>query len=114
MNKKPIVAVVVLAAVLAGGYYIDRQRTAKESRLSGFFESQPSQAASRSGGRVVKILVREGDSVKAGQPLVQLEDAGQTDTYRAQESATEQAWQQFLETQRGSRPEEIDKARHAV
>lgn len=114
MNSKPIIAIVVLSAVLTGGYFIDQNRNAKESRLSGYFESQPSLAASRSGGRVVKILVREGDAVTAGQPLVQLSDASQTATYEAQQSAVEQAWQQFLLTQRGSRPEEIDMARHAV
>ena len=31
--------------------------------------------AFRTGGRVVQVLVKEGDQVKAGQPLVKLDDA---------------------------------------
>ncbi len=111
---RPVVAILVIAAILTGGYYIDRNRKAKESLLSGYFESQPAIASSRIGGRVVKILIHEGDSVKAGQPLVQLEDTSFATNYESQKQAEEQARQQYLETARGSRPEEIAKARQAV
>lgn len=113
MNKKLIIAPVVLTALLVAGYFIDRARSEHESRLSGFFESQPSVASSRIGGRVSRILVHEGDSVKAGQPLVDLEDASYAASYEAQLKASEQANQQYLETARGARQEEVAKALHA-
>ena len=65
------------------------------------------EVASKVNGRVAWIGVDKGDKVKAGQPLVRLED----DEYRAQ--ATQQKGQlanlqaKLAELQHGSRPEEI-------
>jgi len=109
-----IIGVLIAAIVVGGGYVVDRERRATESLLSGYFESQPSIASSRLGGRVVQILVREGDTVKKGQPLVRMEDASYRSSYEAQKQAEEQARQQYLETARGPRPEEIEQARQAA
>jgi len=106
--KRRFVVIFFIACVLGiGGYYIDRSRSAKESLLSGYFESQPTLAASRLGGRVVEILVKEGDAVKPGQELVRLETKSFGATYGASKMAAELANQQYSETARGSRPEEI-------
>lgn len=72
------------------------------------------EVASKVNGRVAWIGVDKGDKVKAGQPLVRLED----DEYRAQ--VTQQKGQlanlqaKLAELQNGSRPEEIQKARADV
>jgi len=72
------------------------------------------EVASKVNGRVAWIGVDKGDKVKAGQPLVRLED----DEYRAQveqqkgQLANLQA--KLAELQHGSRPEEIQKARADV
>ncbi|HEY6989350.1 MAG TPA: efflux RND transporter periplasmic adaptor subunit [Bryobacteraceae bacterium] len=72
------------------------------------------EVASKVNGRVAWIGVDKGDKVKAGQPLVRLED----DEYRAQlmqqkgQLANLEA--KLAELQHGSRPEEIQKARADV
>ena len=72
------------------------------------------EVASKVNGRVAWIGVDKGDKVKAGQPLVRLEN----DEYRAQ--VTQQKGQlanlqaKLAELQHGSRPEEIQKARADV
>jgi len=72
------------------------------------------EVASKVNGRVGWIGVDKGDKVKAGQPLVRLED----DEYRAQ--LTQQQGQlanlqaKLAELQNGSRPEEVQKARADV
>lgn len=114
MKQRVLIAILVLAAVLGGGWWIDRQRAQRESLLSGFFENQPTSASSRLGGRVRHILVKEGDAVRAGQPLVQLEAESYAASTRAQQQAVEQAKQQYLETVRGPRPEEIAKQHGAL
>jgi HlyD family secretion protein len=72
------------------------------------------EVASKVNGRVAWIGVDKGDTVKAGQALVRLEN----DEYRAQ--VTQQKGQlanleaKLAELQHGSRPEEIQKARADV
>ncbi len=114
MNAKLIFAPLVLVAVLTGGYFIDRSRTQKQSLLSGYFESQPSLIASRLGGRVEKILIKEGDFVKAGQPLIKLEANSAEASYQALLQGANQAQQQYIETVRGSRHEDIASGEAAL
>src|SRR5689334_18228129 len=114
MASRVAIAVIVLAALLTGGYFIDQNRKAKESLISGYFESQPAIASSRIGVRVVQILIREGDRVREGQILVKLEDTSFAASVEAQKKVEEQAAQQYLETLKGPRREEIAKARHAL
>ncbi len=83
MRKGPVIAISVLGAILVGGYFVDRARAAQQSVLSGFFESQPTLASSRIGGRVTKILVKEGDTVKAGQPILKFETLSYAESVQA-------------------------------
>jgi len=55
------------------------------------------------GGRVAEVLVKEGDSVRAGQPLVRLQDA-------ELKAALASVQANLKQLQNGSRPEEIDAA----
>ena len=109
-----IIAALVLAALLTGGYFIDRSRAQNESLLSGYFESQPTQISSRLGGRVEQILVKEGDAVTAGQVLLRFEAESSEASYRGQLQASEQANQTFLQTARGSRSEDIARQEGVV
>ncbi len=63
--------------------------------------------AFRSGGRVSQVLVKEGDQVKAGQPLVKLQDADQ-------KAALAQAQADLARLQAGARAEEIAAAQANV
>src|SRR5579862_2994893 len=111
MRKGPIIGLAILAVVIVLGYFVDRARAAQESVLSGFFESQPTLSSSRIGGRVQEILVKEGDLVKAGQPILRLETRSYAASVAASNSAEQSAKQQYIETARGSRPEEIERQR---
>ena len=63
--------------------------------------------AFRAGGRVAQVLVKEGDQVKAGQPLVKLQDADQ-------KAALAQAQADLARLQAGTRAEEIAAAQANV
>ncbi len=61
----------------------------------------------RASGRVAQVLVTEGDPVKAGQPLVKLQDADL-------KAALAAAQAELLRAQKGARPEEIAQAQASV
>ena len=113
-NPRALIPIALVAVLLAGGWYVERQRAQDRSTLSGFFESQPTQVASRIGGRVAAIKVREGDVVKAGDLLVVLETkpaAAETD---AKEAQADQAQATAADVRNGPRPEEIRRQEAAV
>ena len=114
MKPQVVIAPIVLAGLLTAGYFIDRSRSAQESLLSGSFENQPSLAASRIGGRVERILVKEGDTVKKGQPLLELENVAYAESVRSQHAAAGLAEQELKEQAKGPRPEDIAKQRASV
>ena len=113
MNKR-IIPLIVVAGLVAAGFVVDRNRAAARSVLSGVFESQPSRLAPKVSGRVEQILVKEGDTVKKGQPLVRLampEVRYQSDANKA---LAEQAEAKLREAENGSRAEEIQRQRAAL
>jgi multidrug resistance efflux pump len=114
MNRRPIIALCVVAIIGTAGYFVDRNRAANQSLLSGYFENQPTLAASRVQGRVAQILVKEGDGVRKGQPLVRLETRSYSAQVQAQRDQAEQAHQQYLQTKIGPRREDIEKAQGAL
>src|SRR5689334_8584121 len=63
----------LLAGLGYGGYTAYRARQPYE--WSGTVEARLIQVGSRAGGRVKAVLVREGESVKEGQGLLELEPA---------------------------------------
>jgi HlyD family secretion protein len=75
------------------------------STVSGTIETDEVRIASRYGGRVQQIYVREGDNLTGGQLLVQL-DAAELLARRDLAAA------QLAEMEAGPRREEIDSARH--
>lgn len=113
-NPRLLIPIVLVAALGIGGWYVDKQRARAHSTLSGFFESQPTQLASRIGGRVDRILVQEGDAVRAGQPMVILEADPQQAETEARQAQAEQARAQAQEVENGPRQEEIRKQEAVV
>jgi multidrug resistance efflux pump len=114
MRRRLAILVVIAAILGVGGYFIDRSRAATESRLSGFFESQPTLVSSRLGGRVKRICVVEGDRVRAGQTLVELEDDSYAQSSAAQRMAEAVSQEQFRQTRNGSRWEDIARQQAVV
>src|ERR1043166_9364352 len=97
-----LLADAVLAALLTA---CDWKPFAQHKTLpSGTIETAESHVGSRYGGRVERILAQEGDSLTAGQPIVQL-DAAELRARREQMAAM------LAELEAGPRKEEIAAAK---
>lgn len=66
-----VALVAVIASVWFFGFVLPN---ADQVQLTGLVQAKEVKNASRFGGRVLKILVHEGDAVKVGQPLVTFDD----------------------------------------
>jgi HlyD family secretion protein len=79
-RSRPVIPVLILlvAALVAGGYFWWRSAHTSESSglsASGAVEAQQYQVASVIAGQVTKVEVSEGDVVKQGQTLVLLDQS---------------------------------------
>ena len=106
VNKKRrvVIAVVVIAAIVVAAWALSRRRSGTHS-VSGTIEVDEAHVASRYGGRVEKILAQEGDVLKSGQPIVEL-DAAELQARRNYNAAL------LEELEHGPRPDEIAAAKH--
>lgn len=108
MSRKRILILLAIAAILAatavyaGWFHRD---TALQG--SGTVEARNIRVGSKIGGRIDKVLVREGDSVQPGQVLITFDD-------KELQAALEQSRANAEKAQRGFRPEEIAEARAAA
>ena len=81
MNHKrpPIPAIILILVVVAvGGYFIYSQSVSTTNgalTASGFIEATQVNVAPELAGKVTEVLVDEGQSVKAGDPLLRLDDS---------------------------------------
>jgi HlyD family secretion protein len=76
--RRVVPLIIVLAIVAYGAYHVfNEQAQAQNAALkgSGSIEATEVTVAAESAGRVQAVLASEGDAVKAGQPLVQFDDA---------------------------------------
>jgi multidrug resistance efflux pump len=106
------VRVLVIAAVLAAGYGGYRLwLSVQPLEWSGTVEAHTIQVGSRVGGRIQSILVREGDRVTAGQPLVMLEPGDLPAQRLMAQAQLDQAQATLDKLERGARPEEIAEVR---
>ncbi len=94
---------VIALGLLAGGCYA--HKPSGEHSVSGTIETDEVRVAPRYGGRVEKILVAEGDALKGGQVIAEL-DAAELRARRDQAAA------QLAELEAGPRKEEIEAAKH--
>ena len=108
MGKRIVIIVVVLAAVFAGVAYSSGWFT-RDSSLqgSGTVEARDIRVGSKVGGRIDKVLVREGDAVNAGQVLITFDD-------KELQAALDQSKAAAEKAARGYRPEEIAEAKAAL
>src|SRR5262245_45054470 len=98
-----VVAAIVAAAAPYGGWFH------KETGLqgSGTVEARNIRVGSKVGGRIDKVLVREGDHVEAGQLLITFDD-------KELLASLQQSRANAEKSKRGYRPEEIAQARAAA
>jgi membrane fusion protein YbhG len=108
MTEKRVVVLILVAVVLGGSTVYAtwfRRDTALEG--SGTVEARDIRVGSKVGGRIDKVLVREGERVESGQPLITFDDQELLASLEQSRAAAEKA-------QRGFRPEEIAEARAAA
>jgi HlyD family secretion protein len=120
MKKKKLLRIVALLLVLAGagtyGYrYLQREGThANLLHLFGNVDIRQIQLAFHDTGRIQRILVEEGQRVKAGDLMAELDPVryeAAVEQARAQVAAQREVLARLLA---GSRPEEIAEARARV
>src|SRR5438045_3448169 len=108
MNRKRVLIILGVAAVLtATAVYASWFRGDNSLRGSGTVEARNIRVGSKVGGRIEKVLVREGDAVQPGQVLITFDD-------KELQAALEQSRAGALKAERGFRPEEIAEARAAA
>jgi HlyD family secretion protein len=108
MKRKRILIVLIigglaaLAAYSMGWFHHDTPLTG-----SGTVEARNIRVGSKVGGRIDKVLVREGDSVEAGQVLITFDDKELSASLASSRANA-------VKAERGFRPEEIAEARAAA
>jgi len=117
MTKRRRVALIGGVAVVAAlvlGYAVLRGGNDRDALLaSGTVEATEARLGFQAAGRVERVLVREGDAVRAGDTLAML-DAAELVARRDQAAAQVRAARALLqEMERGFRSEEIAQARAA-
>ena len=103
--KTRILLVIAVAAVVAVGLGLREGWFRRETGLhgSGTVEARNIRGGSKVGGRIDQVLVREGDTVKAGQVLITFDDKELKAQMEQSKAAAEKAT-------RGYRKEEIAQA----
>jgi HlyD family secretion protein len=108
MNRKRIVILIIAAVALAAsGLYAGWFHRDNTLQGSGTVEARNIRVGSKVGGRIDKVLVREGDAVQPGQVLITFDD-------KELQAALEQSRANDEKARRGYRPEEIAEARAAA
>ncbi|MCX7753326.1 MAG: efflux RND transporter periplasmic adaptor subunit [Blastocatellia bacterium] len=87
------------AVLTAGGYVIARHQVEVGSKITG---------------RVIALFVREGDFVREGQVIAQLEDSEIRAELQRAEATLAAARARLAELEAGSRPQEIERAQAEV
>lgn len=102
-----IIAVIAIAVVVVAGVYAGWFRRDTSLQGSGTVEARNVRVGSKVGGRILQVLVREGDRVQPGQTLITFDD-------KELQASLEQARAASQKAQRGFRPEEIQEAQAAA
>lgn len=117
-NKKIIKVIrpiVILSILLGGGYYayrsVEAKKPAEKDTYYGNVDIRDVTLAFRVPGRVEKVLVTEGDHVKAGQALASLDRVPFELTLAQARAAAEVARAQLKNVEAGARREDISQAR---
>ncbi len=108
MNRKRLAIILILAGLAAvAAYSVGWFRHESGLQGSGTVEARDIRVGSKVGGRIDKVLVREGDSVEPGQILITFDDKELRASLAESRAAAEKA-------ERGFRPEEIAETRAAA
>ena len=102
-----IIVVIAIAAVAVTAVYAGWFNRDASLQGSGTVEARNIRVGSKVGGRILQVLVREGDRVQPGQTLITFDD-------KELQASLEQARANAQKAQRGFRKEEIQEAQAAA
>lgn len=103
----PLIVLAILAGVYLG---YKRYLAGRPFAWAGTVEARDVTVGSRTGGRIKKLLVQEGDRVTPGQVLIELEPGDLTAQRAMADAQLAQAQAAFDKLKKGARPEEIAQA----
>ena len=108
-SRSKVLMVLLLIGAVYGGYrfYLFR----KPYEWSGTVEARTISVGSRAGGRVKEVLVKEGERVTKGQPLITLEPGDWPAQLMQAQAQLARSQANLDKLQKGARPEELDQAR---
>ena len=106
-RKLPVLLLVVISLVAVAAYSSGWFRKDTGLQSSGTVESRNIRVGSKIGGRIDKVLVREGDNVEPGQVLITFDD-------KELQAALSQSRAAAEKSAHGFRSEEIAEARAAA
>ncbi|MSP38065.1 MAG: biotin/lipoyl-binding protein [Deltaproteobacteria bacterium] len=104
--------VVVVSAVAYGVWHFNG--TASAIVISGVIEADDIHVGSKIGGRVLKVVAKEGQTVKGGESLVLLEPNEMNAALAQAQAELRQAQAKYALMTAGSRSEEIEQAEAAA
>jgi multidrug resistance efflux pump len=108
-SRSKVLIVFLLIGAVYGGYRVYLLR--KPYEWSGTVEARTISVGSRAGGRVKEVLVKEGDRVAKGQPLITLEPGDWPAQLMQAQAQLVRSQANLDKLQKGARPEELDQAR---
>lgn len=122
-SKKPsptMIRNIVLTLVLVGvigviiyGLNKSTESTEKPIVVQGQMEMQSTAIAAKVPGRISNIMVTEGDTVKVGQQLIEMDSPEITAKMNQALAARDMAQSQLDKAENGARPQEIGQAKAA-
>lgn len=107
---KRLIGALLAATVLTSLLWFSQQRPASNV-VSGFIEADELRLGSRVGGRVAKVLVKEGQAVQAGDLLVELEPFDLRERRSQADAALAERRAELSRIKTGFREEEIAQGR---
>ena len=106
-----LIATLAAVVVLGAGYFFwDYAETPNPLVFSGTIQADHIHVGSRVGGRVLKVVAREGETVKTGEPLVLLEPHDLDASLAEAEATLHQAEARLALLNAGYRKEDIEAA----
>jgi membrane fusion protein YbhG len=119
MNRRRILVIAAVLVVLAiGGAYAWRRHAANDPSaafwLSGNVDVHQVELAFRVSGRIAQLKMDEGDVVRAGEPIAELDRVPFENDFAAAQAGVAQARAELSKTTHGYRVEEIAQASATV
>ena len=121
LSVKKLLILLILIGLTSGGYFVHRswesaKRQAEREFLTlyGNVEIRRVNLSFRVGGRLEKIFFEEGDFIKKGQTIAELDKVPHEAAAAAAVAHVEKAQADYERLRTGSRPQEIEQARATV